>query len=101
MPVIYGFLNGGSREWWRVMAISEDGHVLGGHVCSHECFFLGDLGFIDDADWSNKREKYDEHYPDGYTLEWVEREDIAGHAGLQRAFALGTAMQENESTESE
>jgi len=95
-PVIYGFLNGGSPQWWGVMAIAEDGHVLARHVCSSPAFFRHDLGF-GDSDW--KHDKYHAHYPQGWQLEWVDRDDIAGHAGLQRAFDLGNAIKAAEKQE--
>lgn len=87
-PTIYGFLNGGSHEWWNVIAIAEDGTELAAHTCSSSAYFKHDLGF-DDSNW--KHDKYDAHYPDGWKLEWVERDDIAAGAhpeGLKRAFEL-------------
>lgn len=91
-PIIYCFLNGGSPQMWRVMAIADDGHVLAGHLCSSPVYFKHDLGI--GSDW--KHDKYREHYPDGYVLEWVDRDDIAGHEGLQRAFELGHEIQAKE-----
>lgn len=92
VPTIYCFLNGGSPGWYSVMAISQDGHVLAGHVCSSSSFFLHDIGI--ESDW--KHDKYREHYPDGYRLEWVERDEIDGHAGLQEAFRLGNERKEDD-----
>lgn len=97
-PIIYGFLNGGSPEWWSVMAIAEDGNVLAGHLCSHEVYFLHDLGF-GSSDW--KHDKYNEHYPDGWQLVWVDRDDIDGHEGLQAAFTLGRALQQDQEAEAQ
>ena len=34
LPVIYGFNNGGSEDWWNGMLLAEDGTYLGSHVCS-------------------------------------------------------------------
>lgn len=84
VPTIYCFLNGGSPGWYNVLAIAEDGSALAGHVCSSPAFFLHDIGI--ESDW--KHEHYRAHYPDGYRLEWVERDEIDGHEALQRAFAL-------------
>ncbi len=41
-----------------VVALCEDGVVLGGHVCSNESFIAHDMG-IDTDGW--KRDKYEEH----------------------------------------
>ena len=89
-PKIYCFLNGGQREWWNVLAIAEDGTTLAGHVCSSPSFFRHDIGIT--SDW--KHDKYDAHYPNGWTLEWVDREDIAAHKGLQQAFKLADEAKE-------
>lgn len=71
---IYAFVNGGSRDWWNVVAVADDGECVGGHVCSHPCFGPGDMGCTA-QDWSNKREKYAEKFPEGYTLEWIDNLD--------------------------
>lgn len=36
LPVIYGFNNGGSDDWWYGCLIAEDGTGLGSHICSAE-----------------------------------------------------------------
>lgn len=83
-PKIYAFLNGGSPGWYTVSAIAEDGTPLASHICSSPAFFHHDIGIS--SDW--KHNYYDEHYPQGWEIEWVERDDIDTHAGLQEAFRL-------------
>jgi len=36
------------------------------------------------SDW--KHEKYNEHYPDGFELEWVEQSKLDSHEGWKKAF---------------
>ena len=45
LPVIYGFNNGGSSGWFSAVLLSEDGHFLGSHVCSHEGYMEYDWCF--------------------------------------------------------
>jgi len=87
LPVIYGFNNGGSREFLSAVAIAEDGTVLGGHCCSHECYMEADLGIVEG--WRmDRHEQYRAHYPNGYRMEFVSHGDVKGHAGLNEAFRL-------------
>lgn len=44
LPVIYGFNNGGSGDWWLAALMSEDGTYLGDHTCSSEAYMPADLG---------------------------------------------------------
>jgi hypothetical protein len=79
-------------------AISEDGHILGSHWCSHEGFIPGDLG-VNDGSRPDRHEKdYSKHYPDGYEMEFVRAMDIDNHSGLKKALEennkLGEAQKE-------
>lgn len=79
---IYCFINGGNgTDWFEVVAICEDGHVIGNHISSSESWAMHDIGIT--SFW--KHEKYKEHCPDGYELIWVE--DAANSPELKAAFA--------------
>lgn len=69
-----------------MVAIAEDGAFLAGHVCSHHGFAMHDMGINPDG-W--KRDKYAEHYPNGFDVEFVESKDIDTHPGLNAAFRVG------------
>jgi len=67
-PRIYVWCNSCAPQWHVMAAIAEDGTYLGGHVCSSHGFGPHDMGLV--GEW--KHEGYDEHYPDGWELVWVE-----------------------------
>ena len=100
MKKIYCFNNGGSPGWYQALAICEDGHVLGQHICSHERFMRHDLG-MDGSNW--KHENYNAHCgPGNWELEWVD--DPENHEALKKAFDLNVALaveaaKSNEQTE--
>jgi len=84
---IYCFNNGGSPGWYHAMAMADDGHVLGQHICSHELYMQHDLGMTSDC----KHENYNTHFGTGnWRLEWVA--DPRAHEGLQTAYALNQKL---------
>ena len=85
LPVIYGFNNGGSPGWYSGVLLAEDGHALGGHVCSSEFYMPGDLGIIEGSR-PDRHETFREHYPDGYRMEFVSAPDVMTHAGIEAAY---------------
>lgn len=90
LPVIYGFNNGGSDDWWSGVLLAEDGTGLGGHVCSHEGFMWGDLGILEGSR-PDRHEGFQKHYPDGYRMEFVGYNDVRKHDGLNAAFTRNQA----------
>lgn len=100
LPVIYGFNNGGSPGWYSGCLIAEDGHGLGGHVCSSEGFMYGDLGIIEGSRL-DRHEGFREHYPDGYRMDFVPSEEVLTHPGLESAYQknqeLAAKVKESES----
>ncbi len=90
LPMIYGFNNGGSAGWLTAIAISEDGEVLGQHMCSPEAYMVHDLGIIEGAREDRHADSYRKHYPNGYRMDFVEQK----HPGLLRAFQLHHSKQE-------
>lgn len=94
LPVIYGFNNGGSVGWYSALAIAEDGHVLGVHLCSADYFIPYDLGIFK-GDRSDRHENsYRKHYPNGYRMDYVPHEEIKGHPALNKAFELNKLIPE-------
>ena len=89
-PKIYCFIKGGSSGWLNVVGIAEDGHVLSGHTSSTREFAIHDIGIT--SDW--KHEEYQEHYPDGYELEWIEYDDVPNHKGLNDAIEKNKKLEE-------
>lgn len=85
LPVIYGFNNGGSHEWYNGCLLAEDGTGLGRHVCSHEGFMTGDLGVLAGSR-PDRHETFQKHYPDGYRMDFVSAKDVRTHPGLDAAY---------------
>ena len=90
LPVIYGFNNGGSPGWFSACLIAEDGTGLGGHLCSSEGYMPHDLGILEGSR-PDRHEGFQQHYPDGYRMEFVSYSDIPQHEKLNAAFALNKA----------
>lgn len=88
LPVIYGFNNGGSDEWYSGVLVAEDGTALGGHICSHESFMPGDLGVLPGTR-PDRHEQFRAYYPRGYRMEFVPAARVRArdHAGLEAAVA--------------
>ena len=85
LPVIYGFNNGGSDDWWNGLLLAEDGTCLGGHACSHEGYMPSDLGVLDGSR-PDRHETFRKHYPDGYRMDFVPGAAAKSHAGLAEAY---------------
>lgn len=81
LPIIYGFNNGGPREFLSAILVAEDGTFLGGHCCSHEYYMPGDLGILEGSR-PDRHETFREHYPDGYRMEFVGFNDVKAHPKL-------------------
>lgn len=97
LPVIYGFNNGGQRDWWSGCLLAEDGTGMGGHVCSHEGFMYGDLGILEGSR-SDRHEHFREHYPDGYRMDFVPVEDVKTRPGLKAAYQKNQALAASEAS---
>lgn len=83
LPKIYlwfnNFIEDTMESTGEAYAISEDGEILGHHICSDESFVPGDLEY---------REKYNEYYPNGYELEFIPWARLSSHTGLNEALKL-------------
>lgn len=98
LPVIYGFNNGGQRDWWNGCLLAESGHGMGGHVCSSEGFMYGDLGILEGSR-PDRHERFREHYPDGYRMDFVPECEVRTHPGLESAYQKNQALAAVSSTE--
>ena len=85
LPVIYGFNNGGQAGLMHAVLIAEDGVCLGSHACSSENYMPADLGILEGSR-PDRHDTFQEHYPDGYRMEFVRYNEIEGHEKLQAAF---------------
>lgn len=91
LPVIFGFNNGGSSDWWHATLIAEDGTGLGGHICSHEGYMRHDLGVIEGSR-PDRHEDFRKHYPDGYRMAFVSLNEVKTCEPLLKAFELNKAL---------
>ena len=90
-PCIYVFVNGGrGTDWVSVLALSEDGYIIAGHICSHEGFIPGDMGLDSDR----KHDLYREKYPDGFELKYLDGLEVKTDEGFRRAADLCKARNE-------
>lgn len=82
LPTIYVFCNQCTpTDWHPMVAITEEGEGIAGHVCSSHGWVAHDMGFT--SDWHH--DSYDKVYPDGWRLEWVPDPDK--HPGCLEAIA--------------
>jgi len=85
LPIIYGFNNGGEKGFMQAILIAQDGTELGGHICSSESYMPHDLGILEGTR-PDRHERFREHYPKGYRMEFVGYEAVPNHDGLQEAL---------------
>ena len=93
LPVIFGFNNGGSSGFLEGVLVSEDGTFLGSHACSNEAYMYHDLGILEGTR-PDRHERFQEHYPVGYRMEFVPYADLKEHTGLNKALALLDAAED-------
>lgn len=87
---IYCFVNGSNRDWYPVLAMCEDGHVLGNHLSSSVGYAKHDIGIT--SDWRGLHAEYQKHCPEGYELVWVDEDDVKDHEGILAAYALNQEL---------
>lgn len=84
LPVIYGFNNGETSQWYEGGLLSEDGDILGGHFSSDEIYMPSDLGIVDGTR-PDRHEAFRKYYPEGYRMEFVCIKDIPSHPEFNAA----------------
>ena len=68
--VIYCFVDGHwSSGDTSAVALSQDGECIGGHLSSNESWSKRDMHH------PTKYKKYNEHFPEGWVLVWVDNAD--------------------------
>ena len=82
LPYIFGWNNGGSPGWLMAQLITQDGKGVGGHICSHEGFMLGDLGILEGTR-PDRHKTFQQHYPDGYRMIFVKHDDERLDAAIE------------------
>lgn len=88
LPFIIGFNNGGQYDWLEAIAVSEDGHFLGSHICSHELYMENDLGILEGTRPDRHADSYSKHYPEGYRMDFVPWNKLKDHELLNKALKL-------------
>lgn len=87
LPIIYGFNNGGSDGFMHGQLIAEDGTAIGSHLCSNEGYMLSDLGILKGTR-SDRHKTFEKHYPEGYRMDFISKNEAKEHEGLSKAIAL-------------
>ena len=100
LPVIMGFNNGGGSGFMMGQLIAQDGTPLGSHMCSNEGFMLGDLGIYNNTR-PDRHKTFAKHYPDGYRMDFVSKDNINDNKLLQKAFELNKLMKDEDKPEVE
>ena len=95
LPIIYGFNNGGARDWLSGVLLAEDGTHLGGHVCSSEAYMPGDLGCLEGTR-DDRHTGFADHYPEGYRMQFVSHADVKKNMGLMAAISLAEKRAKDE-----
>lgn len=92
MTKIYCFVNSGKgTDWQAVMAMAEDGKVVGNHISSSKGWAKHDIGIT--SDW--KHDDYQKNYPEGYELIWLDNPEtseelkLAYEKNQERRIAFG------------
>ena len=88
MNKIYCWINNYQPNWYTVCAIAEDGEALASHISSNESFAKHDIGIT--SDW--KHDIYNEKYPEGWELEWINRDELDTHIEFNKAIELNQKM---------
>lgn len=84
MRKLYIFVNGSAMtNWLDCLSLTDDGHILGGHVCSHMCYMMNDL-----HDRPDRLEKIKAHFNEPYEVELLSYEECNSHAGFLKAIKL-------------
>ncbi len=86
MRKLYLFVNNKSamRDWLDCLSMTDDGTILGNHICSHMNYMIHDL-----HDRTDRLEKIKNHFKDEpYEIELLTYDDCESHEGFQQALKL-------------
>jgi len=93
MRKLYLFVNNADNQqgWNDCLSITDDGYVLGNHICSHMGYMQHDL-----HDRPDRLEKIKSHFGDKpYEVEILSYEDCKTHTGLNAAVALAQGRKQD------
>ena len=85
MRKLYLFVNGQSmRDWLDCLSLTDDGFILGNHICSNIGYMMNDL-----HNRTDRLEKIKNHFKDEpYEVELLSYDDCKTHQGFNEALKL-------------
>lgn len=91
MRKLYLFVNGQSmRDWLSCLSLTDDGVILGNHICSHMGYMMHDL-----HDRSDRLEKIKQHFNgEPYEVIVLSYQDCNMHEEFKKALALAKEKQQ-------
>lgn len=89
MRKLYLFVNiNNGRGWLDCLSLTDDGHILGNHICSELSYMRYDL-----HDRIDRLEKIKAHFAaDPYSVEVLDYEACKTHEDFQKAIGLASTM---------
>lgn len=91
MRELYLFNNGSPFKGWNdCYSMTDDGHVLGNHICSADTFMMHDL-----HDRPGRLKVIKEYFKDeDYQVIVIPSDEVRNHEGLKKAFELNQKLRE-------
>jgi hypothetical protein len=88
-PTIYCYITSRGPDDVTTLALAEDGSVVAAHLGSSPESARADIGATSPLtpQGHDHHRAYGEHYPDGYSVEWVN--DPSKHPGVEAARTRG------------
>lgn len=85
MRKLYLFVNGQSMaNWLDCLSLTDDGHILGNHICSHMGYMAQDL-----HDRPDRLETIKAHFKDEpYEIEIISYDECKTHEGFLKALKI-------------
>lgn len=92
MRKLYLFVNAmPQREWLDCLSLTDDGYILGNHICSHMHYMIHDLHNRPD-----RLEKVKNHFKDEpYEVEAPSYEDCKNHEEFKKAVELANKREQD------
>jgi hypothetical protein len=95
MRKLYLFVNGilgnGHDSTFDCLSLTDDGHILGNHICSHMGYMTQDL-----HDHPQRLERIKKHFGnEPYEVEILSYPDAVNHEGFQESLRLARERQQD------
>jgi len=90
LPVIYGYSTGRELLYPHSVPgylIGEKGNVFRSQISSNEEYLPSDLGVLE-GESPGRHEEFKKHYPNGYRMEFVKKEQMENNKGFREAYKL-------------